>query len=207
MKGLVHTTILASILVSTTAWAEPVRARVVEVITATADVHDAATVGNTVLIATSGGLVLRREGEVAQTLTSRDGLPGARLRSVNVLEDGAIWVSAIEGIAHISIGDDGRAEVGRTIPLRRVTGAARFAGATWFTTYGQGLYRLNDGEDEQPRRVVFGSHPTHERQTSIAVSGGELLVGTAGAGIFRLGRDGRQRGRLREVRGLADDFI
>ena len=187
--------------------AEPVRATVVEVVTATGDVHDAAAAGDTVLLATSGGLVLRRAGEVIQTLTSRDGLPGTRLRSVTVLQDRVIWVSSIEGVAQLGIDEEGRAEVLRTFPLRRVTGAARFAGATWFTTYGFGLHRLTDGEGNQPVRVVFGSHPTHERQTSIAVSNSELLVGTAGAGIFRLGTDGRQRGRLREVHGLADDFI
>jgi ligand-binding sensor domain-containing protein len=188
------------------ALAEPVRIRVADVITATSDVHDSAVMGDDVLLATSGGLVIRRGGAVVLTLTSRDGLPGTRLRSVNVTGSDEAWAGSIEGVARISF-HDGGAEVTGSFPLPRVRRVVRFAGAAWFATYGDGLYRLDDGASGAPVRVRFGSHPTHDHLTDIAASGSDLYVATAGAGVFRLGPDGRQRGRLRTDRGLADDLV
>jgi len=188
------------------ALAEPVRIRVADVITATSDVHDSAVMGDIVLLATSGGLVIRRGDAVVLTLTSRDGLPGTRLRSVSVTGSDEAWAGSIEGVARISF-HDGGAEVTGSFPLPRVRRVVRFADAAWLATYGDGLYRLDDGASGAPVRVRFGSHPTHDHLTDIAASGSDLYVATAGTGVFRLGPDGRQRGQLRTDRGLADDLV
>lgn len=185
-----------------------IQPRVTEVLTATRDVHDIAVVGERVLLATSGGLVVRRGGQVEQLVTSIDGLPGTRLRAVDAAPDGqSAWVSSIEGVALVRLDSSGRASVERTLELRRVRRAARFAGSTWFASYGGGLFRLEDRPNASPTRVRVGSHPTHDQQTDLVVHGDELLVATAGAGLFRLGRDGRAIGRIRANRGLADDLI
>lgn len=186
--------------------AQPVQARVETVLTAVPDVHDGATLGDRVLLATSGGLVVRRPDGSTQTLTSRDGLPGTRLRSVSVLEDGEVWVSSIEGVARLGRGRGGDLAVEATLPLRRARRVVRFAGATWIASYGNGLHRVT-GDAEGTERVAFGSHPIHDHQTDLLVCNNELLVATAGAGVFRLSPEGRVRGRLREVHGLADDLV
>lgn len=203
---------LAVVLVPAEVRAEPttppLQPRVTEVLTATRDVHDIAVVGERVLLATSGGLVIRQGGQVAQLLTSIDGLPGTRLRAVDTAPDGqSAWVSSIEGVALVRFDATGRASVERTLELRRVRRTAHYAGSTWFASYGGGLFRLADTPNASPTRVRVGAHPTHDQQTDLVVHGDELLVATAGAGLFRLGRDSRALGRIRAHHGLADDLI
>ncbi len=168
-------------------------ARVVDVITATGDVHDIAILGDRTLVATSGGLVVRRGGEVERVLGARDGLPGARLRSVSVLGE-EVLAGGVEGAAILRLDADGSARVTRRLSLRRVRRAVRFGDAIWAGTYGTGLYRIRDGE--APERIDLGRAAPRSRVTDLLVRGDELWVATAGSGILRVGADGRRRGRI-----------
>lgn len=203
---------VAAMIVATAlpAWAEPqaITPLVTQVLTATSDVRDLAVAGEVVLVATSGGLLVRRGDRIVQRLGPLEGLPGARLRSLSLSDDGqSAWIASIEGVVQVALSDEVEVTVTRGLPLRRVRRVARFAGATWFASWGGGLHRLADGDDARPERVRFGHHSVHDQLTDLAVLDGELLVGTAGAGVFRLGADGRVRGRLRVRHGLADEVV
>jgi len=189
------------------AFAQTPALRVVELVTATSDVHDAAVDGGRLLLATSGGLVVRSGasgGAPLQVLTTRDGLPGTRLRSVSVTASGT-WVGAIEGAALVRWDASGHAVVERTVPLARVTRVVDWQGDTWLATYGAGLYRARAGA--APARVALGDHPHLVHVTDLVAQGDSMWVATAGAGLVELGRDGRVRGRLRRGNGLADDIV
>lgn len=180
--------------------------RVVEVIGATAEVHDVARLGERTLLATSGGLVVTREGAATRTLTSRQGLPGTRLRSVSVVS-GRVWVGGVEGVAELGVGDDGELRFARKLPLRRVRRVVRFAGATFFASYGGGLHRLEDGEGARPESLRLGRSHARRRLTDLVIVGDELWASSASAGILRVGEDGRLTGRIHRGRGLVDDIV
>ncbi len=182
--------------------------RVTEVLTATSDVHDLLVVGDRVLVATSGGLVLRRGGRVVQIMTSLDGLPGTRARALSPIAGRtAVWVATIEGVARVAWEGESDAVVERTVDLRRVRRVVRFGGATWFATWSTGLQRLSDGEGESPESVRIGRSGTYRQLTDLAVASGELLVGTSGAGVVRVAPDGTVLGRWRVRHGLAHDVV
>src|SRR5262245_53517145 len=119
------------LLLAGSAQAEP---RVVEVIGATSDAYDAALVDGTPWIATSGGLVVGN-----RVLSSKDGLRGARLRSISVLPDG-VYLGGVDGLSVVS--KDLR--VVRTFDLPRVRRVRSFRGARYAGAFGGGLLRLDD---------------------------------------------------------------
>ena len=187
--------------------ADPLSARaqtVDHVLTATGEVHDVATLaapeGERTLLATSGGLVvLDAELRPLRTLTTRDGLSGARLRSVSVTSD-AIWLGGVEGLVRL----DHHLRPTLARPERRVRRVVEWDGHTWIASYGEGLFR--DGEP-----VDTGRSHARRRLTDLVVrrvrDTEELWVATAGAGILRLAPDGRLLGRLVRHHGLPDDLV
>lgn len=174
--------------------------RVRRVITATADVRDMVLSEGRVLLATSGGLVVRRDGHVVRVLGARDGLPGARLRSLSLVA-GDLFVGGVQGAALLRAKD---LSLVRTLPLRRVTRVVRFGGALWAGTWGGGLYRLADSS-AHPARIRLGRSPAFMEVTDLAVHDGALWVATAGAGIAVVDRSGRVT--TRHVRSLADPTV
>lgn len=202
--------VMAALVVSCTpASAANADGRVVRVVTATSDVHDLATAGDRTFVATSGGLVIRRGDRVERVMTSLDGLPGTRLRSVSVTDDGAIWVGGVEGTARIALEADGTPRVEQRVALRRVRRVARFAGATWLATFGDGLYRIRDGAGAStaPERIALDRAPAMKRQTDLLAHAGALWVATSGAGIVRIDGAGRLASRVRSGHGLHADIV
>lgn len=200
-------------LVASTADAQP-RYRVISTVGATAEAHDVVATGGRIFVATSGGLVVR-EGTSVRVIGVREGLPGARARSVSLV-DGALYVGTIEGLAEL---DATTLDVKQTFPIRRVRRVLAFAGQRWAVGY-DGLRRLDD-----PTRVIsLGASHARERLTDALVvrgasggedgergasgeSGDELLVATAGAGLLRVSNDGRVLGRVTARTGLPDDTV
>ncbi len=209
--------------------------RVTRVITATADVHDVAVLGDRVLLATSGGLVVRRGDTVERVIGAADGLPGARLRSVSVI-DGRVWVGGVDGAAVLTmrtasggaVEDTGTLAVERMFALRRVTRVVAWKGSTWLATFGGGLHRL-DGDgvrgygglgvafaavrsgDDAARtaddllRVDIGTWRT--RLTDLAVHGDRLWVASAGEGVAILDASGKLERVLDDDHGLPDASV
>lgn len=171
--------------------ATPVSAQqVTQVIGATQEVHDIAQHGESVLLATSGGLVVRRGGHVVDTLVP------SRLRSVSVTSRG-VWVGGVEALTLLN----NHLEVQRQFPLRRVRRVVERNGVTWIAGY-DGLHRL-DGET--PTQVTLGRTHARQRLTDALVVGEELWVASAGAGILRV--SDRLMGRMTRASGLEDDLV
>ncbi len=172
--------------------------------TAISEVHDVAALGNRTLLATSGGLVVRRAGRVARTLTSRDGLPGSRLRSISVTTDG-VWVGGVEGLVLLARND---LRVLRTLPIRRVRRVIRRADDVFAVSYGAGLFRVP--AEGAPEYIELGQSHARRRLTDVIAVGEELYVASASAGIMVVALDGeapRVRRRITSRRGLADDIV
>ncbi|MCC6877840.1 MAG: hypothetical protein IT378_26250 [Sandaracinaceae bacterium] len=185
-----------SLAIPALALAQPV---VVERITATSDARAILRVDDRTLVATEGGLVvLSADGSVERVLGARDGLPGDRLRSLSATRQG-VWAGGVEGLALL----DAELRVVRTLPLRRVRRVVDFGDATLAVSFGDGLHRL--GGSAEPIRL--GTAGAYDRLSDALVQGGELWVGTSGAGLVRLGPDLRVRGRVRRADGLADDYV
>ena len=178
----------------------PARAQsVVETIGADAEVHDVAVLDGRTLLATSGGLRVAHRGRVVQHLT--EGLPGIRLRSVSVVGERA-YLGGIDGLTEVAL-EQGRAQVVRTLPLRRVRRVVAWNGALYAAGYA-GLHRL-EGETSAP--VALGRSHARQRLTDLLVRGDELWVATGGAGVVRLGADHRVRGRWTRRQGLRHDYV
>ena len=178
--------------------------RVTSVWTAVSEVHDIVTLGERTLLATSGGLVVRRNGQHVQTLTSRDGLDGSRLRSVSVTEDG-VWVGGVEGLALLARRD---LRVLRRIPIRRVRRVIRSGDHIYAASYGAGLFRVPD--EGAPVAIDLGRSHARRRLTDVVSVGSELYVASASAGILVVNLDEptpRVRRRITARRGLADDIV
>ncbi|MCB9595405.1 MAG: hypothetical protein H6719_21980 [Sandaracinaceae bacterium] len=204
MRVVVVAAVVAASLVAAPALAQPAlrRPTVERVITATADARDAARIGDRVYVATEGGLLVLKDGRVERRYGPTDGLPGARLRSVSVV-DGELWIGAVEGTARATVGEDGL-HVTETHDVRRVRRVARFGDAIWLASYGGGLHRLRDGHLEP---VSLGAAHAYVRLTDLLVHDGELWVATQGVGILRVGEDGRVRSRIRQGDGLASHYL
>lgn len=190
---------LATFLLPCAVFAQP---RVERVVTATADARDVVTVGERSYVATEGGLLVLRGPTVERTLGATDGLPGARLRSVSLV-DGDLWVGAVEGTARVVIeGDELR--VSQTFEPRRVRRVVGFGDSLWLASHGGGLCRLRGDSVE---RVPLGVANAYVRLTDLLVHEGELWVATHGVGILRLGPDGSVRSRIREGDGLPSAYV
>ena len=187
--------------------AEDAAPRVDEVITATNDVRDVARLvaegEERVLLATDGGLVIRQGGATLRVLTARDGLPGARLRSVSVTAAG-IWVGAVEGTALL---DTETYQVRRRLALRRVVRVVTIDGADVAATFGDGLWRLPADATSDPTPVALGRSHARRRLTDLLPVRDELWVATSGAGILRLSAQGRIVGRLTRRTGLPSNVV
>jgi ligand-binding sensor domain-containing protein len=179
--------------------AGPVRAeepRVAEIVGATSDAYEAALVDGDPWIATSGGLVVVHDGRVAKVLTSADGLPGTRLRSISVLPDG-VYVGGVDGAALVA--KDAR--VLKTFAVPRVRRVAYFHGARYAATFGGGLVHI--GDDGKVTAVPA----VRESATDLAVQEDRLYVATARGGVVRLDPALHVERTFRAKNGLADDAV
>lgn len=179
--------------------------RVVETLGATGVVRDALEVDGALLLATSGGVVIRRGAGVEDTLDAGDGLRGSRLVSLSLVADG-VWVGGVEGTALIRR-DGPRWRVVRTLALRRVQRVVRVGDVTWFATFGDGLHRLGAGDGAAPERVALGRHSGNGRLTDLVASGDSLWVATSGSGVLRTDAAGVVTGRFTTEQGMASDYV
>jgi ligand-binding sensor domain-containing protein len=176
--------------------------RVTAIVGATSDAYEAVEVAGEVWAATSGGLVVVRDGRVVRLLGPMDGLPGTRLRSITVLPEG-VWVGGVDGAALIARGSDGMPRVVRSVPLRRVRRVATFGGERYFATFGGGLRR----EDGAGHLATVAAVRSNAPVTDLLARPDGLYVATAGSGVLRIGASGRVDGRWRARRGLPDDVV
>ena len=99
--------------------------RTLSVVTNTGEAHDVARFGEDTLVATDGGLVVLRGDATQAVLSTRAGMPGARLRSVSVVGD-EVYVGGVEGLVVLRRDEEGALTVARRLPLRRIRRVLRF---------------------------------------------------------------------------------
>ena len=186
--------------------AAPFVPRVQRVWTAASDVRAVATYGERTLLATSGGLVVRRGGERERLLTAADGLPGVRLRSLSEVSNG-VWVGGVEGAVRVAADSADHLVVAERLALRRLSAVAEMGEDTYFATFGDGLFRRTHGNPGPLVRISLGRHGAHLRLTSLAVDDDRLWVGTSGAGIIVVDAGHRVVDRIGSARGLPDAIV
>jgi ligand-binding sensor domain-containing protein len=172
--------------------------RVTEIIGATSDAYEAALVDGDLWVATSGGLVIVHDGRVARVLTSLDGLPGTRLRSISVLPDG-IYLGGVDGAALVARD----AHLVKTFAIPRVRRVVFFHGARYAATVAHGLVRLGDDGSASPVSVISA----RQSVTDLLAHGDLLYVATAGAGVVRLDNALHVERTFQAKSGLADDVV
>jgi ligand-binding sensor domain-containing protein len=186
--------VLVVVLAASSVRASP---HVTDVLGAASDVHAVLVDDGAILLGTSAGVVVVRDGQVTQTIATRDGLVGSRVLSLSRTGDG-VWVGGADGLALLASGGAGYRVV-RTQPIRRVTRVAELGGTTYFATFGDGLLRApSAGKLEH---VAIGRDRT--RVTDLVVTGDRLWIATADDGVIRLAMTGRRD----EVHGLPSDVV
>ncbi|MFH1176756.1 MAG: two-component regulator propeller domain-containing protein [Acidobacteriota bacterium] len=159
-----------------------VRLRVLESLVQTSDVHAVAVAKTGVWLATTGGLV-RLQGEQETRFSSLDGLPPGRLHAL--LTDGpdALWVGGDGGLVRLRV-QGAAVAVTRRVPLREARSLARYQGALYCGTWGEGLLRIAPDSDRVGRLAAAAS-PWLDQVTSLAVGTDGLYLGTARGGVAR----------------------
>ncbi|MCK5800595.1 MAG: hypothetical protein KAI47_25580 [Deltaproteobacteria bacterium] len=148
------------------------------------------------LVATRGGLVrLDRERRVQQTLTRVTGLPGTRVYAV--LAHGARLIVATEGgVALVARDTRGALRVTARRPGRDVRALAVQGDRLILGTWGAGVQALplraiDAGRLPKPRLLTTTVPMPGLRVTTLYAHRGEILVGSAGRGIWVLPKVGR----------------
>jgi ligand-binding sensor domain-containing protein len=154
------------------------------------DVRACTFVGNVAFAATTGGLVRVKDGVVDRVLTALDGLPDSKVNAL-LREGDVLWAGTDRGLSKLVV-KDGAITVARSIASAPVRAIARAAGGTtsalYVGTFGGGVYSLAT-DDGALAPIAFAKEvtsPAKSRVTSLAIDAGALVVGTAGAGSFRL---------------------
>ena len=178
---------------------------VLEVVGASTDAYELAAWGDRVVVATSGGVALLREGRVERLLTARDGLPGLRFRTVSVVDAG-VWVGGVDGAARLEIATDGNVRVAEHNDLPRVQRVVNWNGALYFATAGRGLLQWIPGA-HAPVSIALGHSPAFMHVTDLMVDGDVLWAATAGGGVVGINARGTVAHRIGTRAGMPSDLV
>ena len=158
-------------------------------------------------VATGGGLLeLPYDGGATRWWTTADGLPDHRLTAIAACGDGLLLGSEGGLVMVVDLEDEPRVvSVGHVVDAR-ISDLLVVDGTVYAATWGEGIYSAAE-ENLDNWRSVGPEHGLRARQiTSIAWLDGELLAGTAGAGLWVRGVEGKAR-RYVAKGGLAHDFV
>jgi ligand-binding sensor domain-containing protein len=161
-------------------------------------------------VATGGGLlrVPFEDPTASRWWTTADGLPDHRLTAIEAVPGGLAVGTEAGAVLMVTV-ESGAPEVIQYAPVAeaRVSGLLYADEALYVATWGEGVW-MSDGTDEELTfREVGPKTGMRSRQvTSIAWLDGELVAGTAGAGLWVRGASGRSR-RYVAKGGLAGDFV
>ncbi len=155
-----------------------------EVYTSTNDVRGCAVSSDgSVIAATTGGVVLVTNGKVTRVLTSIDGLPDTKASSV-LVDGNSVLVGTDRGIARLQADFAIQETTLTKTPVRAI---ARFEGATYLGTFGEGVEKLGEGGKLVALPFADAKGPSaRARVTAFASFDGKLIAATAGAGLLRL---------------------
>ena len=161
-------------------------------------------------VATGGGLlrVPFDNPTASRWWTTADGLPDHRLTAIESVPGGLALGTEAGAVLMVTVDGGAPAVIQHaTVTDARVSGLLYADEALYVATWGEGVW-MSDGTDEELTfREVGPKTGMRSRQvTSVAWLDGELLAGTAGAGLWVRGASGRSR-RYVAKGGLAGDFV
>lgn len=186
----------------------PLQLRLAESITDPDDTRGAVAGPQALWVATGGGLLrVPYDGSPDRWFTTVDGLPDHRLTAITRVGDG-LALGTEGGLVMLVELEDDEPQVALATPVAdaRVSDLLVADGQLYAATWGRGIHSapLVNPANWRP---VGPLHGLRSRQvTSIAWLDGELLAGTAGAGLWVRADDGSTR-RYVEKGGLAHDFV
>ena len=139
-----------------------------------------------VLAGSAGGVwLVGRDDAVERVWTALEGLPETRAGAL-LQEREAIWIGTDAGLVEAVL-DGARLTVRRTWTSAPVRAIARHDGDLFVATWGEGVARVDRARERLDRLPVRHRRASDDgRMTSLAVAGGALVAGTAGAGVLRL---------------------
>ena len=193
----------------------PARLELTATVTDPDDTRAAVVIDGAVWIASGGGLLHVNPSIPGSSRwwTTADGLPDHRLTAIARWADGVVVGTEGGSIIHLGLPDpsgdretllDLRSVV--SLGTSRISDLAVDDGLLWVATWGEGVF-VGDPADPAGFRALGPARGLRARRiTSLARLDGELIAGTAGAGLWVRSDDGGSR--LFVARGgLISDFI
>ncbi len=192
------------------------RLELAETVTDPDDTRAAVLIDGALWIATGGGLLHLdpRQPGSSRWWTTADGLPDHRLTAITAWADGLVLGTEGGALIHLGVPDPGTRDGDLLLDVRSVValGDSRISdlvvddGMVWVGTWGNGAF-VGDPADPASFRALGPSRGLRARRiTSLARIGGELVAGTAGAGLWVRHDDGTSRLFVAKG-GLVSDFI
>lgn len=161
-------------------------------------------------VATGGGLLrVPFEGpDDSRWWTAADGLLDHRLTAIAEIPGGLALGTEGGMVITVRVEDGVPAAVsGATLTQARISDLVLARGTLFAATWGEGVFAADVGAGDPEWQAVGPDSGLLTRQvTSLAWLDGELLAGTAGAGLWVRGEDGRSQRHVARG-GLAGDFV
>ena len=194
---------------------EPARLELTATITDPDDTRAAVAIDGALWIATGGGLLYLDPAVPGSSRwwTTADGLPDHRLTAITTWTDGIVVGTEGGMLLHLGLpaprGDrDQRVDVRAQVTLgdARISDLTVDDGLVWVGTWGEGAFVGDPADPAGFRALGPGRGLRARRITSVARLDGELVAGTAGAGLWVRGDDGSSRLFVAKG-GLISDFV
>ena len=174
------------------------------------DTRAAVALDGVLWVATGGGLLRMDPAapDADRWWTTADGLPDHRLTAITPWEGGLALGTEAGTVFTVDLPDGGPVHVRSVVDLgdARISDLLAEDELLWVGTWGEGAFV---GEPHRPEgfRALGPSRGLRARRiTGLARLDGELVAGTAGAGLWVRGDDGRSRLFVQKG-GLISDFV
>ena len=154
---------------------------------------------------TEGGGVCRVRPAPVQCFTTANGLPHDTVYALAESRDGSLWVGTDGGgVVHLRDGKFGETiNVGSGLPNDRVRAIVESANGDLWVSTTAGLAHVRDRKASHVKEL-----DDRQLRPLLALQDGSLLVGTDGAGLWSVSRDGARATRLTSAnRGLESDRV
>jgi ligand-binding sensor domain-containing protein len=185
----------------------PLRLRLREAITDPDDTRAAVDGAGALWVATGGGLLrVPHDGGPSRWWTTADGLPDHRLTAIARVGEGLALGTEGGAVVLIALADEPTVIASGHVGDVRVSDLLVADGQLYAATWGEGVLSAPIDELDNWRPLGPTGGVKARQVTSLAWLDGELLAGTAGAGLWVRSADGKSR-RYVAKGGLAHDFV
>ena len=185
----------------------PLQLRLAEALTDPDDTRGAVAGLHALWVATGGGLLrLPYDGGASRWWTTADGLPDHRLTAIARVGDGLALGTEGGTVMLVELEEEPAVFASTKVVAARISDLLAANGQLYAATWGEGIFSASLTDPGNWRAVGPNRGMRSRQVTSIAWLDGELLAGTAGAGLWVRAADGTTR-RYVSRGGLAHDFV